>query len=176
MKRLLTALLIASTMIIANTAFAFKVGIIDLQAVSQKTQLVSKMRQAIEQQQKQFFQSIASVRAQLQAAQAKVNDKTASAADKTSAQATMKTARAALQQKQMQFSKQLAATRKGLSDKLWTKLTAAVGTVAKAKGLNMVLHKNGVAYLDDSTDVTQDVIAELNKANGAQPQTTQPSN
>ena len=73
-------------------------------------------------------------------------------------------ARGAIQQRELEMNKQIAADARFQAEK-----------VAKAKGLNLVITKGPVLFSDASLDITEDIIKELNAAYKATAPVTAPA-
>ena len=61
------------------------------------------------------------------------------------------------------YQEQLDKKEQGLSAKIASKLQGVVGSIAKDRGIDMVLAKDGVFWTDASFDVTPQVIEEYDK-------------
>jgi outer membrane protein len=177
MKKLVT--IITASLIVAAGLVAQKapvVGTVDVQRVLNDYTVfqsaVEKIRGSVapvEDEIKKMQEDIQQIITEGREAETMTKNPAASDSAKTEAQAKINELQQQLQQEQMklnqfrQQAQQLA--QKGQQEELaplQEKAVAAVSTVAKDKGIDLVLAKNNVIFADDSLEITDAVIAILN--------------
>lgn len=179
MKKITTLFL--ASVFVATGLFAQKtpvVGVVDVQRVlneySDFQAAIEKVRGSVapvEDEMRAMQESIQAIMAEGLDAEARAKNPSGSEESRAEAQAKVAELQGQLQEIQAQFStfqqqaQQLA--KKGQQEELaplQEKAVEAVKTVAKDKGIDLVLAKNGVIFADDSLEISDAVIAALNAA------------
>lgn len=162
MKRLL--LLIVSCLFVGNVfAAELKVGVVNLDAVLQKSTLAMNLNQ-------QMSKDFQPRQEALNAAQKKLQDSIdqltftsykLSQADRSSMQGKINTQRRELDQMSQSLQRDFSMAQNQNSQVLLSKLNTVVSKIAKDGSYDMIMTTNGMLYVNTAIDITPQVIDQL---------------
>jgi len=167
MKKLILVAASALALFVSSLAVAaqLKVGVVNYREVNKQTQFANKMRSSYQQRIKAFYKPMMDARKQITADKAKLNDAKAklSKSDKKALKNKIKQQQAALNKRQQELRKQSTEFRTKIVNEFQDILKNAVRRIANKQGINMVLQNSSLIYSDNTIDLTNQVIAALNK-------------
>ncbi|MFO0773501.1 MAG: OmpH family outer membrane protein [Nitrospiraceae bacterium] len=174
-SRLLAAATLCAALMIPTfgSASDFKMGVIDPQAVLEKTKAgkraLDALREYSQARQKLLAQDEDDLKGMEK--QLKEQDATLSEAAKKEKQEKFRGKIAEYQKRLQEFNQELAAKQKGLVDEYMKKISASTQTVAEKTGTTLVVDKGSeqtikiVIYNKDTIDLTEQVIKEFDRVN-----------
>lgn len=170
MKKLLVSFTaVIALLFVSSGAFAadapLKIGVIDLQKIMQKSSQVAAMSSQLEKRFKPKQQAILSARKALQEQAEKLNRNAAvmSEGDRTKLQNKIIADRANLQSSEISFQQEVNAAQTQETQKFMQKLRGVLSQLAKSGSYTLIMIKQGLPYVDDKFDITDMVLAALEK-------------
>jgi len=167
MKRLYAVLLSVMLLGMMGVASAagnsLKIGVIDLREIMQKSPQVKTMVSKLKSQFKPRQDKIVALQKKLDEDLNKLKRDSAvmKKAEKAKVRDRVMTARRDLQQMEQNYQQDLRMAQGQAMDKFYKKVSAAVKTVAKRDGYDLVMQKGAVPYASDRALITEKVLKEL---------------
>lgn len=166
MKKLVVffSTLVFMTMMCAANAAEMKVGLVDIQAVLQKSQTVAKMRSSLQNQFAPQEKAFAAKQKTLQndVATYKRDNAIMKDSDRSALEKKISMEQQALNKDQAAFQNQVSAAQNKDMQIIMNKVQQAVANIAKKRGLNMVVAKATTLYADGSVvDITDAVLKAI---------------
>lgn len=164
MKRLLLTLCLSLGMVWSSFAMAEKIGVVNLAKIFQSTQ-AQKINSQLQREFSSQQNKLSAMGKKLQADVKKLQRNQA-VMDKKGLEKLRNSIMQQGQQlrtTQAKFQQAVVVARGKAMNGFMTKIVGIVKTVAAKKDLDMVLPKNAVLYVKDSTDITSDVASALQK-------------
>lgn len=175
MRKLLISVVTAATLF-ASAAFAapanaapatanLKVGVIDVQQILQKSPQIAAINNQLTKEFKPRQDKIVAAQKDLQAEADRLNKNgaTMSDADRNKLQDQIIADKANVQGMAISFQRDLQQAQNKSMQDFMNQLTAVVNDVAKKGGYDLILQRAGVPYANNSLDITNQVLQELNK-------------
>lgn len=150
----------------ASTAFAGKIGVVDIQAVAGKSEAAQAAREKVK---KDFSPKEAELKRLVDEFTKKKNEfQLQAAALSASAREDKKVEivrlQRDLQDKQRAFARELQAANNSVKLGLSKGIVKAINTYAKKNGYDMIISRGAaVPYANSSVDVTNDILVEVNR-------------
>lgn len=162
MKKILVAIcaLVLSTVVFADD---FKVGIVDVRQVLQRSPQVAAMQKKLQQEFGARDKQMQAAQQQLQADADNLNKNGSvmAAKDRDVLVKKMQSEQQNLQAMRISFQKDLYAKQNEEMQSILNQLQDVIAKIAKEKNLNLVVTKDAIAYANDSMDITNDVISAI---------------
>lgn len=167
MKKVVVLLASVFTVFVSAAAYAddMKIGVVDVRQVLQKSPQVAQMQAKLQQEFGARDKQIQQAQQQLQANVEKLNrdGSVMSANDRNALIKSTQTEQQNLRSMQMEFQKDVYAKQNAAMQTILGQVQEVVTKVAKEKGLTLVLSKEAVAYANNDTDITSEVISQVDK-------------
>lgn len=174
-KKLLTPFLVTIVgLLVMQVAFAanpnpsapLKIGVVDLQKIMQKSSQVAAINNQLEKRFKPRQQAILASRKALQQKAEKLSRNAAvmSETDRAKLQNELIAERANLQTTEVSYQQDVTADQTKETQNFMRKLKNVVTQVAQSGGYTLIMVKQGVPYVDDKLEVTDAVLAALEKS------------
>lgn len=159
-----TALLFVTSSVFAAEASP-KIGVIDLQKIMQKSSQVAAITGQLEKRFKPKQQTLLAARKALQEEEEKFHRNAAvmSEGDRANLQTKIIADRANLQNSEMSFQREVNTVQTQETQKFMQKLKSILTQVAKNGSYTLIMVKQGIPYVDDKLDMTDTVLAALEK-------------
>jgi len=169
MKKLLLTIASAALLLVGASAVAagndMRIGTLDMQQVFSKTdvttQFQGKLQTQFGERMKKFGddqQNIAKLTDQLRDKDSKLTDK-----EKEKLKKQIKAEQTTVLEARKSFRQELRGKQVEEKSKLQDTINKVVQKIAKDKNLNLVLKQDTVIFIENSIDITQDVIKALQK-------------
>lgn len=167
MKKVVVLLASVFAVFVSAAAYAddMKIGVVDVRQVLQKSPQVAQMQAKLQQEFGARDKQIQQAQQQLQANVEKLNrdGSVMSANDRNALIKSTQTEQQNLRSMQMEFQKDVYAKQNAAMQTILGQVQEVVTKVAKEKGLTLVLSKEAVAYANNDTDITSEVISQVDK-------------
>jgi len=157
--------LIVAILFMAFPAFALNVACVDMKKVWENSKEIKAEKANLEKMLKKTQDDLKKKEAELKALQEKAAKEAPTMTDEAK-QAMQED----FQRKYLEFQELYQSSQKMLQEKDYTAQTSFIekvrkiaAEIAKKKGYDIVLAKDNVLYMDDKYDITQEVIAIINK-------------
>lgn len=149
----------------ATTANTFRIGVVDVRAVLQKSPQMASMQKKLQSEFGSREKQIQTAQQQLQADADKMNRDNAvmSAGDREALQKKIATETQSLRTMQMGFQKDVYAKQNEAMQTLLNQLQGVIASIAKENNLSLVITKDAIAYASDDVDITKQVINAMEK-------------
>ena len=160
-----TLLLVVLSAFTAADAAAFKVGVVDFQAVVEGSEAGKKFEADMKKEGQQMEAEIQKGQEELKALKEKVERESAVMSEKAKEekQIEFNVKLSGLQKKQAQYRKDfLTKQRQGVS-KFRIEVIEIAHEIGKAEKYDLIISKDALLYLDSGVDITPKVIKALNK-------------
>lgn len=169
MKRKLIFVAMAMAALIsvsASAASKFQIGVIDMHHVMAQSSEVKKIRNDLQKTFKPREEELVKARDSIKNDAEKLNKNATvmTKADKEKAERKLIDAQRSLQQKQMEFQQDVMKAQNEALKSFIDKVKSDVGRIAAKRHFNIVLTKDVVAFTDDSLEITDEVIRDINKS------------
>lgn len=175
MKKIITPFLVTIIgLLVTQFAFAanpapndpLKIGVVDLQKIMQKSSQVAAINSQLEKRFKPRQQTILASRKALQEEAEKLTRNTAvmSETDRSKLQNKLIADRATLQTAEISYQQEVTNAQTQETKKFMSKLKDVVTQVAQSGGYTLIMVKQGVPYVNDKLDVTDTILAALEKS------------
>lgn len=168
MKKFVTILL--TTMVILSTSVAsaaqLKIGVVDVHQILQKSPEVASINKKLKTQFQPREEKIARAQKHLQSQAEKLERDGAvmSTSDRQKLAADVAKSRRSLYRLQQDFHDDLTVAERQATQKLMSRVQAAINKIAKADHYDLILQRSGTPFASNSIDVTQKVLKTLHKS------------
>lgn len=155
----------ATTTATTMPASSFRVGVVDVRTVLQKSPQMAVMQKKLQSEFGSREKDIKTAQQQLQADSDKMSRDSSvmSAADRTALQTKIQTETQSLRTMQMSFQKDVYSKQNDAMQTLLGQLQGVIASIAKANNLSLVITKDAIAYASNDVDITDQVIREMGK-------------
>lgn len=168
-KKLPVPFLALLVSLLSSSVFAadapLKIGVIDLQKIMQKSSQVIAINNQLEKRFKSKQQNILASRKMLQEEAEKLDRNSAvlSQTERSKLQNKIIADRANLQSTEISYQQEVNSVQSQETQKFMRKLKDVVTQVAQSGGYTLIMIKQGIPYVSDKLDVTDSVLAILEK-------------
>lgn len=159
------ALFLVAGNAVADTAGSLKIGVVDMQQILQKSTQIKTINDQLARQFKPRQDKIIAQQKTLQDEINKLNKdgSVMNPTDRNKLQDKVIKERADLQGVAVAFQRDVTAAQQQAMQGFMTKFTSVVANVAKSGNYDLIMQRAGVPYMKDNLDVTNQVLAEINK-------------
>ena len=165
MKQKITSLLISLILSVsAASVFAAEVGVVDLNKISKESKAVADVQKKIGQKQDDFQKDVDKKKKSVEEEVKKFQEKSAKM-KKPEVEKTQKELQKKLDDLKQYADKKQATLKTALNDgltKVNEEMQKIVASIAKKKGLKVVVSSAQVVFSEESADITEEVIEQLN--------------
>lgn len=165
MKQKITSLLVALTLSLsAASAYSAEVGVVDLNKISKESKAVADVQKKIAQKQDDFQKDVDKKKKSVEEEVKKFQEKSAKM-KKPEVEKTQKELQKKLEDLKAYADKKQATLKTALNDglsKVNVEMEKIVASIAKDKGFKVVVSSAQVVFLEESVNITEEVIDQLN--------------
>ncbi len=166
MKHKIISLITSLVFLSASAAFSasFEVGVVDLTKISKESKAVADVQKKVGQKQEDFQKDVDKKKKSIEEELKSFQEKSAKM-KKPEIEKTQKELQKKLDDLKALADKKQATLKNALNDgltKVNDEMQKIVASIAKDKGLKIVVSSAQVVYMEDSIDITEKVIDQLN--------------
>lgn len=163
-QKFLSLFVVFSLSLLSSYAFALEIGVIDLKNISKESKAISYVEKEVKEQKENFQKEIDKKRNSLERDVQKFKEK-AEKMKKEDVEKKQKALQKDLNDLKESAEKKQKSLNEGLNkalEEVNSEMQKIIAKISKEKGLKLVVTSAQAVYFEDSLDITQEVIKELN--------------